>query len=271
MLSSILVKKTNYNQINETERNIKLFLSDLDTFDKMIQRSRNGNRKPIWLSRYNFQSLLNIPSAMQKYGPLINYWEGSLIGEGYLRYVKPKLTSVRGLNWQKNTHTKLLEEVTFDTIIEHYTAEQNSCPILKFNRGQRKPKMYYIYDTLVNVRSVLLHGQPLSMVRLKEGDTVVVVRFGRNCKCKAVSVNLTHSKHITKLNMNCHVLQIDDDVEDMTLEDLDEADIDNYLVALPLEIEKHRKNNMKMNSYYIIDSEWLELCENGKLIRSKYV
>ena len=55
------------------------------------------------------------------------------------------------------------------------------------------------------------------------------------------------------------------------LEDLDEADIDNYLVALPLEMEKHQKNNVKMNSYYIIDSEWSELCENGKLMRSKYV
>ena len=60
--------------------------------------------------------------------------------------------------------------------------------------------MYYIYDTLVNVRSVLLHGQPLSMVRLKQGDTVVVVRFGRNCKCKAVTVKLTYSKHIINLN-----------------------------------------------------------------------
>ena len=52
----------------------------------------------------NYQSLLNLPNAMELYGPLINLWEGANQGEGYLRYTKPIITDIHSVNWHLNAH-----------------------------------------------------------------------------------------------------------------------------------------------------------------------
>ena len=55
MLASILVRKKSCNQIKKTDRNIKLFLSNLNTFDKLNYREKRDSKKhvkkPIWLTR----------------------------------------------------------------------------------------------------------------------------------------------------------------------------------------------------------------------------
>ena len=43
MLVSILVRKTSYDQIKKTDRNIQLFLSNLDTFDKLCYREKRDS------------------------------------------------------------------------------------------------------------------------------------------------------------------------------------------------------------------------------------
>ena len=50
--------------------------------------------KSIWLTKWNFQSFLNIPNQMKNFGSLIKLWEGSMQGEGFLRLVKPKTNSM---------------------------------------------------------------------------------------------------------------------------------------------------------------------------------
>ena len=57
-----------------------------------------------------------MPKAMAKYGPLINLWEGSNQGEGYLRYVKPKITDMHSRNWQVNAHVNLLNETSLNRV-----------------------------------------------------------------------------------------------------------------------------------------------------------
>ena len=55
---------------------------------------------------------------MTFFGHLVNLWEGSNQGEGYLRYDKPKMTNIHSKNWQVNAHINLLNEISFDNIIE---------------------------------------------------------------------------------------------------------------------------------------------------------
>ena len=97
MLALILARNTSHEHIKRTDRSIKLFLSNLDRFQQIFykQKGVNGQKsvKPIWLTRYNYLSLLNIPQFIKINSPLVNNWEGSLKGEGYLRYVKPKMTN----------------------------------------------------------------------------------------------------------------------------------------------------------------------------------
>ena len=37
------------------------------------------------------------------------------------------MTNFKGKNWQKNTHNKLLEEVSMDELVEEYTRFNKSC------------------------------------------------------------------------------------------------------------------------------------------------
>ena len=84
------------------DREIEIYLTNVHVVYKEIQSYNSSNKNPIdyyWLKKYNFLSLLNIPKTMERYGPLINLWEGSNQGEGYLRYVKPKITDIHSRNW----------------------------------------------------------------------------------------------------------------------------------------------------------------------------
>ena len=66
--------------------------------------------KPCWMTKYNHLSLLNIPTTMKLFGPIINFWEGSNQGEGYLRFAKPKLTNIHSKNWNQNAHSEMLKK-----------------------------------------------------------------------------------------------------------------------------------------------------------------
>ena len=94
---------------------------------KMKDKQRH---KKIWLKKYNFLSLLNIPDAMYQYGPLINLWEGSNQGEGYLRYAKPIITDIHSKNWQINAHIKLIDVTSMNEVINCHVMKN----YLKFQR-----------------------------------------------------------------------------------------------------------------------------------------
>ena len=78
------------------------------------------NIKSLWLSKYNFLSLLNISQSMKLFGPMNNLWEGSNQDEGYLRFSKPKLTNIRSKNWQINAHLQMLNEISIDEVIDSH-------------------------------------------------------------------------------------------------------------------------------------------------------
>ena len=46
------------------------------------------NGKPIWLSKFNFLCLLNLPKTVEEFGPARNYFEGKYLGERYVQEVK---------------------------------------------------------------------------------------------------------------------------------------------------------------------------------------
>ena len=77
------------------DRKINLFLSNVNMLYKSFHKQK---RDPVWLRTFNFQSLLNLPHVANLYGPLVNLWAGSNHGEGYLRHVKVKITSVHTKN-----------------------------------------------------------------------------------------------------------------------------------------------------------------------------
>ena len=84
---------------------------------------------------------------MEKFGPLINLWEGGNKGEGYLRFVKPKITDIHSKNWQINAHSKLFSERSLESVINHHIMNNTEKQIIKQRDKKRMllTKMWAAY------------------------------------------------------------------------------------------------------------------------------
>ncbi|KAL7573340.1 hypothetical protein ACA910_011703 [Epithemia clementina (nom. ined.)] len=86
---------------------VKRFLSCYAKVDQGLQSSEDSHEKPSWVTSYNFMSLLNLPDAVRRFGPLRNIWEGGTQGEGFFRYVKREMSMGLQNNWQKRLLTRI--------------------------------------------------------------------------------------------------------------------------------------------------------------------
>ncbi|KAL7555438.1 hypothetical protein ACA910_008058 [Epithemia clementina (nom. ined.)] len=98
-----IVMRTGEDAINteEIDYRVKRFLSCYAKVDQGLQSSEDSHEKPSWVTSYNFMSLLNLPDAVRRFGPLRNIWEGGTQGEGILWYVKREMSMGLWKNWQK--------------------------------------------------------------------------------------------------------------------------------------------------------------------------
>ncbi len=84
--------------ITDVDMHIKIFLQCFHRFDITMQKN-DEERKPKWLTSYNFISLTTIPLILQQYGPVRNQWEGGGLGEKIIQQMKPTWLGSRK-NWQ---------------------------------------------------------------------------------------------------------------------------------------------------------------------------
>ncbi|KAL7567097.1 hypothetical protein ACA910_009427 [Epithemia clementina (nom. ined.)] len=104
-----IVMRTGEDAIN-TEKidfRVKRFLSCYAKVDHGLQSSEDSHEKPSRVTLYNFMSLLNLPDAVRRFGPLRNIWDGGMQGEGFLWYVKREMSMGLRNNWQKQLLTRI--------------------------------------------------------------------------------------------------------------------------------------------------------------------
>jgi hypothetical protein len=98
-------------QIDETayyvklERTIRVFLT---RFADLKENLAKTNALPSLLASFNCLCLLNLPAIIRRYGPIHNMWEGSWVGEGFLRFAKPAVKHGLRKFWQRSTMTNLM-------------------------------------------------------------------------------------------------------------------------------------------------------------------
>ena len=68
MVSQIMKRDIMDDTPSQMDREIKLFLSYVNIVSKSMQ-----TKYTIWISSYNYQSLLNLPYAVTLFGPLANF------------------------------------------------------------------------------------------------------------------------------------------------------------------------------------------------------
>ena len=167
------------------EREIKLFLSSIDginwslqsdnksSIDSSIDNSKKKIQDPYWLMKYNYLTLLNLPQTMKEYGPLVNLWEGSNQGKGYLRYTRPYtrpiIINIHSKNWQVNTILKVQNKKSLDDVVDHHTCNcwkgKDVTNYYFSTKRNRVPKMYVKYKTINEVFTILRRNLPFSCVK----------------------------------------------------------------------------------------------------------
>ena len=82
--------------------------------------------------------------------PLVNLWERSNQGEGYLRHVKSKITTIHTKNWNMNVHINLLNNNAINYVLyNHFTTKSSDEMNKRFKKirmtNMKQSKMYYIF------------------------------------------------------------------------------------------------------------------------------
>lgn len=158
--------------IRSTKYAICLFINAYDDVEAKIIKPK---KKPSCISKPNFLCLLNIPEAMERYGPVRSLWEGKIQGEGFLRFVKPEMTQGLRTNWSFNLISNCLLTKSFRNITddneqwEH--AETSSPDFLRLSRG-----MFHKYQSALQVNHAIFsvrseNKEPISVILVQPHST----------------------------------------------------------------------------------------------------
>ena len=85
MISTMMQTEINETIIKKSEISVRIYLNMVEVVNSKL---RDLGEKPIWISKSNYMSLLNLPKQMKKFGPLRLYWEGGWKGEGIIQEIK---------------------------------------------------------------------------------------------------------------------------------------------------------------------------------------
>lgn len=248
---------------------IMLFLSAFSKFDNST-RPYTDRTKPLWLTKYNFTCILNLPHQVSRLGPVRNRWEGSLRGEGFLKTIKPMVHGQRK-NWQKNLLLNVLRRKTLLQLERDETYEDIEDDDDDDDSTSAIPRqMFRVYQSLELMRD-FLEGKPVSCVLEEQGEE------------KKLSVYCVYKRGIKKYTTIFTCLPdtgvyhfglwyfemteeeqdgIGEDILELELRDLD---ISDYGILLPL-AETGPPGTVDGGTpikYSLITSKWRSLNKNG--------
>ena len=275
-VSSVMVREVNDSTVREVDREIKIFLTNLHNACNHFKNkdpTRKGAQDYYWHKKYNFLSLLNVPETIERYGPLLNLWEGSNQGEGYLRYAKPKVTDIHSKNWQLNAHLNLLNEASLNSVINEHILKKNADDVKNeyvhnvLRKLKKGKKLFHPYKSVTEVYSMFRRNQPISAVMCKNHEYNIVIDGGQTHEYKGINITFEHNYNVPSLAMNFHNVWMDLTLTKYDLMPLLKSDIVAYLLLLP-EVNMDGFLNNETNSlYYIINSEWQELDDKLQMRR----
>lgn len=151
---------------------IRLFLNAVFDIDVAMRADNDqSNKKPIWLSSYNFMSLLNLPKQVSNLGPVRNRWEGGVSGEGFLRTVKPTLTSPNRLNWTKNLLTTLVRQ---RSILSLRRSMKEESDVDGDEHWLHRDSKFRTYTSLTEIEDALAELRPISVVVVETEEPIDV-------------------------------------------------------------------------------------------------
>ena len=249
---------------------IMLFLSAFSKFETST-RPYTKRTKPLWLTKYNFTCLLNLPYQVTILGPVRNRWEGSLRGEGLLKTIKPMVHGQRK-NWQKNLLLNVLRQKTLlqlerdDTYEDVEDDDDDDEPTALIPR-----QMFKVYQYLELMRD-FLEGRPVSCILQEQGDEKelsVFCGYKQGIRQHAAKFNCVPDTGMYHFGLWYFEMTEEEQPEDGYEEtavpqlELGAVEISDYGILLPLAEAGPPGGDGRSHKYAVVTSTWRSFNQNG--------
>jgi hypothetical protein len=252
MVKSIMITSCGDDEVKEADRCIKRFLS---LFVQLENNMNTGKKKPQWISSYTFPCLLNLPEAMKEFGPLRNFWEGSVKGEGFLRFLKPEHGMI-GIRWmwemmvlERVLQKKMLAAIAGGTLPLDW--EDNGATDEDEKEHSYANREFFKYPGISNILQDFDDNVPLSVVKTSCRQIGMVTRNNSVFLLKKMEPRRTvtlRGMQFIHFIMEKQFIPANEQVVDMTL---DTIHVSNACLFLPHPTQK--------NYYYGVRSDWSEM------------
>ena len=151
------------------------FLSIVDEVDRSLNP---GRKTPIWLSKYNFVSLLRTCQHFKRYHLVRNLYEGGPEGaEGIVKQLRPFFPSCIRMNWA----TSFMERYQRESCLEHLSRKcSHTSPDVSLDNTMHTKDLpipeyrYRRYRSSQQIQFLLEQGSPLSAVTFQQGDQFLI-------------------------------------------------------------------------------------------------
>jgi hypothetical protein len=261
MMSLLMVEQIDGEEYYvELARTIRVFLT---LFADLEERLTKKNKLPSWLASFNCLSLLNLPDIVRLYGPIRNIWEGSWVGEGFLRFAKPAI--VHGLRkfWQRSTMNNLMRMKGMQVLVGDFEMDPEGSDDDDPGKPRPEPGLFKRYKSILEVDDQIRNtDKAISFI-------VVSGRVGLACMVSGVArfVPVTIGEFLSK-KMGLHYFRLERELGDdagAAYPELVVDKIDEVGIMLP-QIQFHKFDDAQFirASYTLVDRSHRHLDREGR-------
>ena len=173
---------------------IKCFLSACDLFEHVAYKMNGCN--PIWFTKGNFLSLLNLPDQIAHFGSITNYWEGSR--ERSIQQIKPYLKHMRASS--SFCKTKLNKMYVTQTLRNMY--DDHVPTSMEQNASYDRYLSFKVYSDSTSLDSLVLDNNVISIIIIKSESNdekyMICKRVKEGQRCKLYEVQFQDSDGFNK-------------------------------------------------------------------------
>lgn len=255
--------------IDETECILKLFLSEFEMLDDFVRKPK---AKPTVEKTGNVMYLLRIPQLMRDFGPLREFWEGSVRGEGIFRFLKPLIR--RGIH-NPGACRALLVKYFSDKFITWILEKANSLPEDDDDDeddetvgGDRDTESDYLrltkrycdvntHQSKSKLQERLDDNLPISLV---ESDNKLYAKYKVDKKTTKLVRVVIQQESATHLNGSdvFNLILVDEEVDDIQISACQPC------IACPIYVND--EDGVTQCFYYVVSSLWKEMISNGNWV-----
>ena len=186
---------------------------------------------------------MNVPASMEKYGPLVDLWEGKILGEGFVRQSRSKIPDGMKKGWQK----RLLERLLISKSMDAITARYKNAPEDDINQS-----LDHSTYSETSALAAFQARRPLSVVRLVGGKLGLVLKGGY-----ILELQLVIEENGRGINA---LYYFQWELDTTTVQPFTSNQITHSLLLLPC-----LKEPKRVGLYAVITSCWEEMRADGTL------